>query len=323
MSGPDEYSTGDIDDFAETGNEVSTSLALVTVGTRGSALAVRQTALIVALLREQNPGTEFTIKTLQTKADSMTERPISAFGDKGVFVQVLERALLDGEIDVAVHSLKDVPAETETQGLRLGAFSGREDARDVLVSRSGKQLQQLDSGAVVGTSSLRRRVQVMQIRPDLRMADIRGNVDTRLDKLSGGEYDALLLAAAGLIRLDLAARITEYLPIEQVTPGAGQGILAVQTRSGDAIEQFVRRIDDPTSRSMALAERAIVRGLEADCHSPVGAYATCVGDRMCLRAMAAPEDGSVLHRLEQVGAARDGERLGDELGRRLLRLLRG
>lgn len=299
------------------------TLAQVTVGTRGSALAVRQTNLIVALLRGQNPGTEFVIRTMLTTGDRIVDRPVSAFGDKGVFVRAIEQALLGGEIDIAVHSLKDVPSDSETSELRLAAFSPREDPRDVLVSRSGELLHELKAGAKVGTSSLRRRAQLMQFRPDVRPTEIRGNVDTRLRKLARGEYDAILLAAAGLLRLGLGESITQYLPVELFTPDAGQGILAMQTRVGDAVEALVHPVDDPTSRCVALAERAVVRSLEADCRSPVGAYARREGNRIVLLGMAASEDGSAVHRLEQGGCAEDAEELGAAVGHSLLNLVRG
>lgn len=300
-----------------------TGLERILIGTRGSALALRQTALIVDLLRQQSPGSAFAISTLQTPGDRVIDRPISAIGDKGVFVRPIERALLDGEIDVAVHSLKDVPADVETAGLEFAAFSRRVDPRDALISRGNLSLDDLPAGARIGTSSSRRLVQLVRRRPDVRTASIRGNVDTRLRKLDAGEYDAIVLAAAGLIRLGLEHRIAEYLPLQTFTPDAGQGILAVQVRAHEPIASLVRTLDVPASRVAAVAERAVVRGLGADCHSPVGAYATVDGDRVTLQAMAATEDGSRLYRLEQEDAAHRAATIGDTIGRELLSLLSG
>lgn len=290
------------------------------VGTRGSELAVRQTDLIVTLLRNQNPDIEFEVRTLQTTGDRITDRPISTIGDKGIFVRPIERALLEGAIDIAVHSLKDVPADSETSGLEIAAYSAREDARDVLVSRSGGTLASLPGRAIIGTSSLRRRVQLGGIRPDVRAADIRGNVDTRLRKMDEGQYDAVLLAAAGLLRLGLTSRIAEYFPVDIFTPDAGQGILAVQVRAGDAAAGYARRIDDAESRVAGLTERAVVRALEAGCHSPVGAFATVVAEEMHLRAMAASVDGSSVYRIEESCPVAAAESLGEAVGKRLLAL---
>jgi hydroxymethylbilane synthase len=246
---------------------------------------------------------------------------VSQLGDKGVFVRNIEAALLSGEIDLAVHSLKDVPSDDDVPGLKLAAFSPREDARDVLVSRDGKLLADQALGAIVGTSSLRRRSQLRACRPDLRVKDIRGNVDTRLRKLRDGQYDALILAAAGLVRLGFGDQITEYFHIDLFTPDAGQGILAVQTRCDDWLDEITERLDDPYSRLAAGAERACVRALGADCRSPVGAYASLVGDEMLIVGMAAREDGSQLRRYIVRGTASESIELGRELGSRLLHAL--
>lgn len=293
--------------------------ARVRVGTRGSRLALRQTELIVTLLGERFPGVVFTTEVVRTEGDRVQDRPISQIGDKGVFVRSIERSLLARDIDLAVHSLKDIPADIETPGLELAAYSEREDPRDVLLSPSGATLDQLPSGARVGTSSLRRRVQLQAIRPDLVLQDIRGNVDTRLRKLEEGQYEAIVLAAAGLLRLGLADRITEYFSVDRFVPDAGQGILAVQTRTDDAVAELARAVDVPLSQWAATAERSTVLGLGGDCHSPVGAYATVQDDRIWVRAMAAREDGSRLHRAEAEGPVEQAAQLGRDLGRRLLR----
>lgn len=293
------------------------------LGTRGSALARRQTDLVVERLRAGYPDVEFTVEIVQTEGDRVRDRPISAIGDKGVFVRAIEHRLVYGAIDLAVHSLKDVPADSQTPGLVLAAFSPREDPRDVLVSRSGERLRELPSGARIGTSSLRRRVQLRALRADLAASDIRGNVDTRLRKVRVGEYDAVILAAAGLLRLGLGHLITEYLPVEDFVPDAGQGIMAVQARAGDPASLLARSIDDDVSRAAARAERAVVLALGAGCHSPVGAYAQVEGGQMILRGMAADEEGRRLHRAVESGPAADAETLGITVARRLQALLAG
>lgn len=288
------------------------------LGTRGSKLAIRQTELISNLLRESFPGIDLRTVIVETEGDRLQDRPLSQFGDKAVFVRAIERALLDGTVDVAVHSLKDVPADVETPGLTLAAFSARADPRDVLVSRSGGPLAALPGGSRVGTSSLRRRVQLAALRPDLIAADIRGNVDTRLAKVRNGEYDAIILAAAGMVRLNLEESITEFLPTDAFVPDAGQGIMAAQTRIGDYAEALANQIDDTESRYRATAERAVVRALGAGCRSPVGAYATREGTRMRILAVAASPDLRRLERIEDSGPYDDPVGLGTRVGRRLL-----
>lgn len=292
----------------------------VTLGTRGSPLALRQTELVVDRLRARYPGTDFDIHVIRTQADREQNRPISQFGDKGVFVRAIERELLNGKVDLAVHSLKDVPADYQTPGLELAAFSPREDPHDVLVSREGASLQDLPAGASIGTSSSRRRVQLLAARPDLKAVDIRGNVDTRLKKMRQGQYDAIIVAAAGLIRLDLADVITEYLPFDSFLPDAGQGTMAVQGRSSDPATAMARSADDPVSRAAAAAERGVVAALGAGCKSPVGAYADIAGDRLHLSAMAAVGGGTVVRR-EADGAVREADLIGRSVGEDLLRAL--
>lgn len=298
---------------------MSAAPALI-VGTRGSRLAVAQTNSIIELLKSRHPRIEFTLKPISTRGDSVQDRSIAALGDKGVFVRPLEDALIDCEIDIAVHSLKDVPADVEIPQLKFAAFSSRADARDVVVSTHAIGLADLLSGSRVGTGSARRRVQLLDSRPDLRVLGIRGNVDTRLRKLDEGQFDAIILAAAGLQRLDLGSRITEYLPVDTFIPDAGQGILAVQTRL-DSTHDVVQEIDDAGSRRCAQAERAVVQSLGAGCHSPVGAYAVMQNGALFLRAMAASEDGARIERISEVGEVSEPRRLGVSVGARLRDLL--
>jgi hydroxymethylbilane synthase len=294
----------------------------VTIGTRGSKLARAQTEFIVARLQKHLPEGTFSVRIVQTEGDRQGGRPVSEIGDKGIFIRAIEQALITGDVDLAVHSLKDVPAEPETAGLELAGFAGREDPRDVLVSASGVSLDQLPRAARIGTGSLRRRVQLKAARADLVVVDIRGNVDTRLRRLDAGEYDAIVLAAAGLHRLGLARRVTEYFALERFIPDAGQGILALQIREGDArLRSLAMAVEDREARLCALAERATVRALGADCRSPVGAYAWLDGDRIQVIGMAAPGAHGPVSRAEHAGNASDPEQMGQELGEKLVRAM--
>ena len=294
---------------------------IIRLGTRGSALALRQAEMTAELLRHGVYKAQVEVVVIRTEGDAVQDRPISQFGDKGVFVHAIETALLDGRVDIAVHSLKDVPADLEHPDLMLAGFSARADPRDVLVSRHGEDLVGLPAGARIGTSSLRRRVQLMAVRPDTVSIEIRGNVDTRLRKLANGEYDAILLAAAGLHRLGREDRITEYLALELFAPDAGQGIIVLQTRRNCLARERAAAISDPASTVAARAERAAVRSMHADCRSPVGVHARLQGAEVHLLGMAAREDGSGLVRHELHGPVAVAEALGAEMGRELLRRL--
>jgi hydroxymethylbilane synthase len=286
------------------------------LGTRGSRLALRQAELALTQLRNRHPEERFELTIIQTAGDRDRARPISEIGDKGVFVRAIEQALLAGEIHLAVHSLKDVPGEYSIPELALAAFSKREDPRDVLVSRTGASLTDLPSGARIGTSSPRRRVQLRAVRPDLVPVDIRGNVDTRLQKVEAGEYDGVILAAAGLHRLGLADRISQYLPFSWFLPDAGQGIMTIQTKVNSESQALAAEIDDPEGHAVAVAERAVARALDADCHSPIGALAQVEGGRLTLQAMASP-DGTRIERASGESALERAEELGWAIGREL------
>ncbi|HVC32464.1 MAG TPA: hydroxymethylbilane synthase [Chloroflexota bacterium] len=289
------------------------------VGTRGSALALIQTNGVIAALQRLLPMHEFVVQTVKTLGDRVVDVPLSQFGSTGVFVKEIDRLLLDGAIDIAVHSLKDVPPD-ETPGLVLAAFPERADPRDALVSRDGTRFVDLPPGARVGTSSVRRRAQLRAKRPDLRYLDnLRGNVDTRLRKLAQGDYDAIVLAAAGLERLGRAGEIADYLPTELCLPDAGQGILAVQVRQSDAeAVDAVSRLDDPAVRVQALAERAVLRAFGGGCKVPVAAYARLAGPVLHLEALVATEDGARIVRRSIDGLAAAPEALGRALWDRLV-----
>jgi len=248
--------------------------AAVTLGTRASTLARAQTRLVADLLRAAHPEIECHVQAIETAGDrtQATGEPLPEIGGKGLFTTELERALEAGEIDVAVHSLKDLPTE-DAPGLAIAAVCAREDVRDCVVSRGGLPLAELAEGSVLGTSSLRREAQVRRLWPHLELRSIRGNVDTRIRKVRDGEYDAVLLAAAGVRRLGLDAEVSEWLPVERMLPAPGQGALAVQCRADDPVLGLLAEIDDPEARATTTAERVFLRELGAGCAAPVGAYA--------------------------------------------------
>jgi hydroxymethylbilane synthase len=299
--------------------------AAVVVGTRGSALARAQTAKVCALLESSWPGLGCEIRPIVTTGDrtQASGEPLSAIGGKGLFTAELEQALRDGEIDLAVHSLKDLPTE-DADGVLVGAICLREDVRDCLVSREGVTLADLPQGAVVGTSSLRRSAQLRALRPDLDVSSIRGNVDTRIRKVREGEYDATVLAAAGIVRLGLEDEVAEWLSPNVMLPAPGQGALAAQARDGDdATLELLAAIDDAAARAATTAERAFLSALGAGCTAPVAAHARGLdgpsdtvspgrGD-VRLDALVATPDGRTVVRVSGEGDPVEvGERLARE-----------
>jgi len=258
------------------------------LGTRGSALALRQSSMVAAAIERH--GTPVELVTIRTSGDVATGS-LAALGGKGLFTKEIEEALLRHRIDLAVHSLKDMPA-TLPAGLVLAATPPRADARDVLISAAGVGLDALPAGTRVGTSSLRRRAQLAALRPDLGVVEMRGNVDTRLRKLASGEVDAILLAAAGLERLGLQPAGLVALSPKEFVPAIGQGILALETRADDAaVRAIVAALDDPATRAAATAERAFLAAVGGDCHTPLAAYAVVDGARLTMRALVASIDG--------------------------------
>lgn len=288
----------------------------LTVGTRGSALAVRQTASVVGMLESRHPHLEIRTKIIKTKGDKILDIPLDKIGDKGLFVKEIEQALLSGEIDFAVHSMKDLPSEMPA-GLCIAAVPERLDPSDILVS-NGITLDDLPSGARIGSSSVRRRAQLLNLRPDLVISDLRGNLDTRLRKLDAGEFDAIILASAGLHRLGWADRITCEIPHDVCLPAVGQGALAIQAREDDsAVLDLLRPLDHHPSRIAVLAERSLLGELQGGCQVPVGALAVVGGD-IRLKGIIASLDGSRLVRAEVRGSLADPEAVGIQLARRLL-----
>jgi hydroxymethylbilane synthase len=293
-----------------------TSARTITIGSRPSRLALWQTGHIQQQLQAAWPGLEIRIVTLVTEGDKVLDRPLPEIGGKGLFTLELETALRAGEIDLAVHSLKDLPVD-DSEGLCTGAIGKRADARDVLVSAHGQRLSELPRGARLGTSSLRRAAQARAARPDLEILSLRGNVDTRLRKALAGEYDAIILAAAGVERLGLADQVTEYLSFEVMLPAPGQGALAVQCRAGDPeLLRLLQPIhDEPTSRAVS-AERAFLSALDAGCSAPVAAFAAGTTAEIQITGLVASVDGKKVVHVESAG--RDPLALGRELARQAL-----
>ena len=289
------------------------------IGTRGSALALWQARHVIERLTAVLPSLHVEIKQITTQGDRVRDRALSQVGGKGLFVKEIEIALQVGEIDLAVHSLKDMPTELPG-GLALGAIMERADARDALVARDGKStLATLSPGARIGTSSLRRRAQVLARRPDLVVVDLRGNVDTRLRKLRDGLCDGAVLAVAGLARLGYADRISEHLPVDIMVPAPGQGALCVEVRDDDAaIQTTIAPLDHRETFQAAMAERAFLYRLEGGCRVPIGAYAEVNGDEIYLRGLVASPDGSRQVRDEIRGKTAQAARLGLELAERVL-----
>jgi len=288
----------------------------VIVGTRGSTLARRQTARVVELLQETWPDLACEERVIVTEGDRTqgSGQPLPEIGGKGLFTAELERGLRAGELDLAVHSLKDLPTE-DAVGVVVGAVCLREDVRDCLVSYEDRPLAELAAGAIVGTSSLRRAAQLRALQPELEIRSIRGNVDTRIRKVRGGEYDATVLAAAGVMRLGLEDTVTEWLSLETMLPAPGQGALAVQCRAGDAAAlELLAAIDDAEARVTVTAERAFLRELGGGCAAPVAAHAEPIGEgQVALKALVASADGRDVVRVEGRGEPFDvGQRLARE-----------
>lgn len=290
------------------------------VGSRGSALARWQMDWVVSRLRQAWPTLNIRVEYFTTAGDRITERPLPEFGQKGVFTDDLAQALLTQKIDIAVHSLKDLPVVDETPGLQVAALGERADARDVLIAARPLTLQTLPPNARVGTSSLRRSAQLLAARPDLTILPVRGNVDTRIRKTLNGEYDAVVLAAAGLARLEMTENIVEYLPFDVMLPAPGQGALAIQCRADDSfVSDTLQSIDHLPTRQAVTTERAFLQALGGGCSAPIAAYATADGKAgLQLNGLVAAVDGSHIIRVSGVGS--DALQLGTQLGQQALAL---
>ncbi len=292
------------------------------IGSRGSKLALWQADWVKSRLEGSQPGVEIRIEIIKTSGDVMRDVPLSVIGGKGVFTKELEEALLAERIDIAVHSLKDLPT-TLPETLAITAITEREDARDAIVLPTSKEqanvsLKSLPDGATIGTSSLRRQSQLKSLRPHLAIKDLRGNVDTRLRKLDAGEYDAIILAAAGLWRLGFGERISAFIDPSEMLPAVGQGALGIETRADDAaMNELVKLLDHAPTRAACTAERALLYSLGGGCQVPIAAHAVVAGDRLRLHGLVAALNGERVIRdtLETTTehAARAGEMLAAKL----------
>jgi len=280
------------------------------IGTRASALALWQSEWVAEQLRRLYPEVQFTLKRITTKGDRLAGKPLPEIGGKGLFTVELEEQLRDGEIDLAVHSLKDLPTELPDD-LVIGAIPSRADPADVLVSRHNLRLAKLPAGATVGTSSKRRAAQLLVYRPDLHILPLRGNVDTRLRKAQSAPFDAIILAYAGLTRLGRADAITEVLPTTVMLPAPGQGALAIECRAGDnLVRSLLRPLHDAETAACVTAERAFLAGLGGGCQVPIAAYAEAHEDTLHLWGLVAGDDGRDVIRVGERGATASARELG-------------
>jgi len=290
----------------------------IIVGSRSSKLAMTQTKWVIEQLKQAGAPYEFEIKNIVTKGDRILDVTLSKVGGKGLFVKEIEQQMIDSEIDIAVHSMKDLPSELPA-GLIIGATPARVDARDVLITKTGGGLETLPQGAVVGTSSLRRASQLLKMRPDLVIEPIRGNIDTRLEKLKTGPFDGILLAAAGLQRMGWSDEVvSEYISTEDMIPAVGQGILAIECREHDTeVRDLLNTIHDEWTEKVAFAERSFLAAIEGSCHVPVGGFAVINEDMTTtLRGFIGSVDGQEI--LIEKETALDPLALGQHVAQKLL-----
>ncbi|WP_020207677.1 hydroxymethylbilane synthase [Gilvimarinus chinensis] len=290
----------------------------VRIATRKSLLALWQAEYVKAELEKHHPGLVVELVPLTSRGDKILDVPLAKVGGKGLFVKELEQAMLAGEADIAVHSMKDVPMEFP-EGLGLAVICEREDPRDAFVSNTFKTLEELPAGSVVGTSSLRRQCQVLASRPDLSVKFLRGNVQTRLRKLDDGEFDAIILASAGLIRLELEPRITSYMAPELSLPAGGQGAVGIECRTDDVeLQQLLAPLHHAPTAVCVEAERAMNRRLEGGCQVPIACYAVRENDQLWLRGLVGAVDGSTILFEEDRGPEGSAEAMGIAMAERLL-----
>ena len=290
----------------------------IRIATRKSALALWQAEYVKSELENLHPGINVELVPMVSRGDKILDVPLAKVGGKGLFVKELEHALLENQADIAVHSMKDVPMEFP-EGLGLSVICEREDPRDAFVSNKYPTLDDLPNGAIVGTSSLRRQTQLLSLRPDLEVTFLRGNVNTRLAKLDAGEYDAIILASAGLKRLEMADRITSYLAPEVMLPAGGQGAVGIECRIDDAETiALIKPLHHIPTAEQVLAERAVNARLEGGCQVPIGSFAVHQGEKLWLRALVGDPDGSEIIRDETTADATTGEAIGMALADRLL-----
>ena len=288
------------------------------IATRQSPLALWQAKYVKDCLQQLYPDLIVELVPMVTKGDVILDSPLAKIGGKGLFVKELENALLNKEADIAVHSMKDVPMQFP-EGLGLAVICKREDPRDAFVSNSYRTFDELPQSAVVGTSSLRRQCQLKALRPDLDIRSLRGNVGTRLSKLDNGDYDAIILASAGLIRLGLADRIASFIEVEQSLPAAGQGAVGIECRTDDVqVKQLLAPLADAETTCCVLAERAMNNHLQGGCQVPIGGYAVLQQGQLYLRALVGNVDGSQIIRAEGKSAVKNADVLGVQIAEQLL-----
>ncbi|MFZ7277207.1 hydroxymethylbilane synthase [Avibacterium endocarditidis] len=296
-----------------------TTKKLLKIATRRSPLALWQANYIKDRLTQLYPQLTVELVPMVTKGDVILDTPLAKIGGKGLFVKELENALLNGEADIAVHSMKDVPMQFPA-GLGLSVICKREDPRDAFVSNSYRTLDELPEGAVVGTSSLRRQCQLKALRPDLNIQSLRGNVGTRLSKLDNGDYDAIILASAGLIRLGMADRIASFIDTETSLPAAGQGAVGIECRTDDLeTQQLLAPLADAETTACVLAERAMNNHLQGGCQVPIAGYAVIRDNQLYLKALVGKTDGSLIIRAENQSAVENSQELGVQVAETLLK----
>ena len=290
------------------------------VGTRGSKLALVQTNWVVDQLKKENPGVEFEVKIIKTKGDLIKDLPLDKIGDKGLFVKEIEKSLLDGEIDMAVHSMKDMPSYLP-EGLKFAHSPKREDPRDALIFKEGyKSLDDLPQGARIGTGSKRRKYQLLKHRPDLEIVPIRGNIETRIKKIETEKLDGVVLAASGLRRAGLDDKIDYYIPTDIMLPAPAQGILALEIREDDKeTEKIIDSIKDDITKIQIDAERGFLIGVNGSCHIPMGAYCEIEGEKITLTGLYGDGEGKKIVVQSQVGTLADAPKIGYELAKSVLK----
>jgi hydroxymethylbilane synthase len=290
----------------------------IRVGTRGSRLAIAQTEITLGALRKAHPGVQFEVVTISTKGD-VDKRPLFTMDEKGIFEREVNEAVRKGEVDFAVHSLKDIPSDLSEE-LTVACIPKRARPNDVLVNDKGQKLKELAAGSTVGTSSLRRAVQLTKYRPDLNVRPIRGNVETRVKKVISGEYDAVVLAEAGLIRIGMKDVIVERFGVRDFVPAPGQGAIAIVCRRDSrTLIGMLRQIEDPRSRAEVLAERALIKKVEGGCRFPLGAVAVTSGDTITLYTSVFSADGARNIKVKKAGRAGEPEKLGSKVADMLVK----
>ena len=292
----------------------------IRVGTRGSNLALIQTNWAIDRLKEKFPEVEFEVKIIKTKGDKILHLSLDKIGDKGLFVKEIESQLLEGEIDLAVHSMKDMPAEV-VEGLKFASVPKREDPRDVIILREGlNSFDELPIGATIGTGSKRRKYQLLRKRPDLNIVPIRGNIENRISKIESENLDGIVLAASGVIRADLEEKITEFLPVDLMIPAPAQGALALEIRENDEeLEKMIDTIKDEISQIQTDAERSYLAGIDGSCHIPMGAYCEVDGEKLTLTGIFGDEDGEKITVVSLEGDRDNPKELGSNLAKLILK----